>query len=74
MAAQTKQTKLHPKAHARLLELQTGLSAQGLPGKIDQASILSALVLYTTPPQLAGMLQEYARYTATPDTGPPDES
>jgi hypothetical protein len=63
-ALTTKPAKLHESAHARLKELQAALKAEGVPGSPDQVEILSALVLYTTAPQVAGMLTAYARYTS----------
>ncbi len=63
MSRNTKQAKLDRAAHARLGELQEALGAQSLPRNVDLTDILSALVLYTPPPQLAGMLMEYWRYT-----------
>jgi hypothetical protein len=59
MARETKQAKLDPAAHEHLGELQRALRTQGLPHYAERADILSARVLYTTPPQLAGMLAEY---------------
>ncbi len=61
---QTKAAKLHLPAHAKLKELQTALRSEGVPGCPEQVEILSALVMYTTPPQIAGMLSAYSRYTA----------
>jgi hypothetical protein len=59
----TKPAKLDELAHARLSELQAALASQSLPAYVDVMEILSALVMYTTPEQLAGMLAEYWRYT-----------
>jgi hypothetical protein len=59
----TKQAKLDPVARERLGDLQTALGSQSLSRDVDLTDILSALVLYTSPPQLAGMLREYWRYT-----------
>lgn len=67
--ATSKPAKLHPLAHARLGVLQTELQRQGMPRNVDMRDILSALVLYTTAPQIAGMLTEYWRYTADPAPG-----
>jgi hypothetical protein len=58
----TIQTAVHPVAHERLKALQRQLGSQSLTRKVDQTDMLSAMVLYTTPPQLAGMLLEYWRY------------
>jgi hypothetical protein len=60
---ETKQAKLDLDAHRHLETLQRQLGRQSLPRDVDLTDILSALVLYTTPPQLAGMLAEYWRYT-----------
>lgn len=68
MAPKKKQAKLDEDAHAHLVELQKGLRKAGLPKEVDQQDILSALVLYTTAPQLAGMLAEYWRYTEQRDS------
>lgn len=59
----TQSAKIDVVAHARLPELQAALGDQSLPSYVDDMEILSALVLYTTPEQLAGMLLEYWRYT-----------
>lgn len=66
---ETKQVKIDVVAHPRLKELQTALQSQGLPREVDGVDILSALVLYTSEPQLAGMLSEYWRYTAARGAG-----
>lgn len=59
----TIQARLDVVAHAHLGELQKALGSQGLSRRVDQVDILSAAVLYTSPPQLAGMLREYWRST-----------
>jgi hypothetical protein len=59
----TKPVKLDEEAHAHLDELRKGLWKAGAGKNADNQDIVSALVLYTTPPQLAGMLAEYWRYT-----------
>jgi hypothetical protein len=59
----TKQAKLDVAAHERLGELQSSLTGQSLPGYVDRTDILSALVMFTTPEQLAGMVAGYWRYT-----------
>jgi hypothetical protein len=59
----TKSAKLDVLAHERLDDLQSALASQSLPSYVDDMEILSALVLYTTPEQLAGMLLGYWRYT-----------
>lgn len=58
----TKPATLDPKAHERLKGLQKALGRQSLGRSVDLTDILSALVLYTPPPQLAGMLLEFWRY------------
>ena len=50
-------------AHPRLDELQSALGSQKLPRYVDQMEIVSALVMFTTPEQLAGMLGGYWRAT-----------
>ena len=67
MAIETKQVKLSVEAHSRLAELGKQLQRAGFPKNVEQQDMLSALVLYTTVPQLAGMLREYWRSTAEPD-------
>jgi hypothetical protein len=56
------QTTIHPVAHERLKALPAQLASQRLPDTIRQIDIVSALVLYSTPPQIAGMLGEYWDY------------
>ncbi|TMK58267.1 MAG: hypothetical protein E6G51_03970 [Actinobacteria bacterium] len=68
MAAKTKPVKLDVDAHAHLPELQKGLRKASLPKDVEIQDILSALVLYTPVPQLAGMLAEYWRYTEQRDS------
>ena len=59
------QAKLDPPAHAALGRLARTLAGRaGLPTKVDRQDLLSAVVLYTTPPQAAWMLAEYWRYSA----------
>lgn len=55
----TASIKIDTLAHARLVELQTALGSQNLPSYVDQMEIVSALVMFTTPEQLAGMLAGY---------------
>lgn len=55
-------TKIDLAALPRLHEL-TDLSGQGHSSDVDQMEVVSALVLYTTPEQLAGMLAAYYRLT-----------
>lgn len=65
----TKTVKIDVAAHPRLDELQTALGSQSLPTYVDQMEIVSALVLFTTPEQLAGMLRGYWRDTGRLPTG-----
>ncbi|HWO84462.1 MAG TPA: hypothetical protein VNM38_11840 [Solirubrobacterales bacterium] len=67
MAQKLKQVKIDEEAHAHLATLRKGLWKAGIGKDADHQDILSALVLYTTPPQLAGMLSEYWRYTEQRD-------
>jgi hypothetical protein len=69
-----KTVKLDELAHDRLEELQTALASQQLPSYVDNMEILSALVLYTTPEQLAGMLKGYWQATDRLAAGTGDES
>jgi hypothetical protein len=50
-------------AHERLGHLQDALVSQDLPPYLKDVDILSALVLFTTPEQAAGMVRGYWRYT-----------
>ncbi len=59
----TKPAKLDPIAHEALDRLRLALPRQGLPREATRKDLLSALAYYTTPPQAAGMLAEYLRYT-----------
>ncbi len=65
---ETKQAKLDLVAHEHLEELRRQLGSQSLSRRVDKTDILSALVLYTSPPQLAGMVLEYWRYTELRDS------
>lgn len=58
----TSPTTLDRKAHTRLHDLQKALGSQNLGRKVDLTDIVSALVIYTPPHHLAGMLLEYRRY------------
>lgn len=58
-----KSVKLDELAHQRLGDLRRALGQQALPSYVEDMEILSALVLFTTPEQLAGMLQAYWRST-----------
>jgi hypothetical protein len=64
MASERRSAHLDPVAHERLTALRRELREQGVPGEPTNPALLSALVMYTTAPQLAGMLAEYTRYTA----------
>ena len=59
----TKSQRIDVVAHERLEQLQQALGSQSLPTYVMDYEILSALVLYTTPEQLAGMLRAYWQYT-----------
>lgn len=58
----TKSTKIDLAAHPRLDELQAALGSQELPIYVEHMEIVSALVMFTTPEQLEGMLRGYWRY------------
>jgi hypothetical protein len=58
----TKTVKIDQVAHPRLDELQVALGSQRLPRYVDQMEIVSALVMFTTPEQLAGMVGGYWQY------------
>jgi hypothetical protein len=68
MARERKATSIDAVAHERLTSLQSELQGQGLPEDVSFTAMLSALAMYTTAPQLAGMLAEYWRYTSNPQT------
>jgi hypothetical protein len=74
MARDTKPAKLDPLAHAELENLKKALRSQGLPRNIEGVDILSALVLYTSVPQIAWMLREYWRYTEAQDQAAAEDS
>jgi hypothetical protein len=57
-----RQTTIHPVAHERLKALPAQLGSRRLPKTVHQTDILSAIVLYTSPPQIVGMLGEYWDY------------
>jgi hypothetical protein len=57
-------------AHPRLEDLQKALGSQNMPRYVEYVEIISALVMFTTPEQLAGMLRGYWQYI---DALPPDE-
>jgi hypothetical protein len=61
---ETRTAKIDAAVHPRLAELQAQLAGQDLPSYVDHMEILSALLLYATPEQLAGMLRGYWRYTS----------
>lgn len=64
MAVKTQPVKIDVRAHAHLKTLAKKLQSRGFPQKVENQDMLSALVLHTTVPQLAGMLTEYWRNTA----------
>jgi hypothetical protein len=71
-----KSVKIDELAHERLAELQIALEGQALPSYVEDMEILSALILYTTPQQLAGMLRGYWQATerlASPTERDPSE-
>jgi hypothetical protein len=70
----TKTAKLDVLAHERLEALQSDLGSQDLPVYVDQMEILSALVLYSSPEQVAGMLRGYWRYTDRIAVGTSDQT
>jgi hypothetical protein len=49
-------------AHPRLDDLQMALGSQNMPRYVEYMEIISALVMFTTPEQLAGMLRGYWQY------------
>jgi hypothetical protein len=61
--------KLDAAAHEQLDKLQYAFRSRGLPRKVDKADIASALALYITEPQIAGILAEYYRDTEAQDQG-----
>lgn len=60
---ETKPIRIDVVSRERLDVLKGALERQGLPEYVDQVDIVSALVLFTTPEQLAGMLAAYWRST-----------
>jgi hypothetical protein len=69
-----KSVKIDVIAHDRLEKLQDELASQRLPSYVEDMEILSALVLFTTPEQLAGSLLGYWNLTdrLRADEGPSD--
>ena len=64
MPSDARPAKLHPAAHEALQRLQSALAHQGIPVETHAQTVLSALVMYTTPEQALGMVLAFARYTA----------
>jgi hypothetical protein len=60
---ETQPIRIDVRSRERLDSLKTALEHQGLPEYVDQVDIVSALVLFATPEQLAGMLAAYWRST-----------
>lgn len=60
---QTTAIKIDVVSRDRLDALKGALERQGLPEYVDQVDIVSALVLFATPEQLAGTLAAYWRST-----------
>jgi hypothetical protein len=58
------QAHLDPAMRGAIERLQEGLTSEGLPPKVDLKDICSALILYTSPEQAAGMLAAYWRHVA----------
>jgi hypothetical protein len=52
---------VHLDANEALAALQKALPGQGIPPPIRRQDIVSALILYTTPEQAAGMLAAFTR-------------
>jgi hypothetical protein len=72
----TSPIRIDSAAHAHLHALIAALEPEGLPGYINLIDAVSALVLFATPQQLAGMLGPYFRATGGllgDDTSPPDD-
>jgi hypothetical protein len=59
----TSQTRIDPQGLQALKNLVASLPAQGIHEGISHAAVLSALAMYTSPEQAAGMLAAYIRAT-----------
>ena len=59
----TTSVKIDVAANERIDELQSALASQSLPSYVDKMEIVSALVMFAAPEQLAGMLLAYWRYS-----------
>lgn len=73
---ETSSIKIDSAAHAHLHDLIAALELEGLPSYVELTDAVSALVLFATPQQLAGMLGPYFRATGGPprdDPVPPDD-
>jgi len=64
MTLQTTQARVATEAIEAVKRLRNAMPSQGLPSETTQTDILSALAMYTTPEQAAGMLSAYWRHTA----------
>lgn len=60
---ETSPIRIDSAARARLDTLKSALASQGMPSYVDLSDAVSAIVMYTTPEQLAGMLAAYWRST-----------
>lgn len=73
---ETSPIRIDSGAHAHLQTLIAALEPEGLPSYVNLTDAVSALVLFATPQQLAGVLGAYFRATGTllgGDTNPPDD-
>jgi len=59
----TSQTRIERPGLDALKRLVAALPAQGIHEGISHATVLSALAMYTSPEQAAGMLAAYIRAT-----------
>lgn len=58
---------LHPEADATLVRLQNELPLEGLSPQTRRQDIVSALILYTSRQQAAGMISAFLRARAEED-------
>jgi hypothetical protein len=73
---ETNPIRIDSGAHAHLQKLIAALEPEGLPRYVNLTDAVSALVLFATPQQLAGMLGAYFRATGElpgSDNDPPDD-
>lgn len=59
---------LHEKANERLENLQNELPKEGIPRRVRRQDVVSAMLLYTSREQVAGMLAAFLR-TFDPEAG-----